>query len=170
MPKLFSLAREDTEHVVVIACLETLQNVVNKLKQNSFYGGNLESMCSLIKDVFSNKVIFASLFLWIVFSVDTLFCLNHVWGLKGGMLQDFGKRFLLPLMLFLEGHISHESTIWSVVIQGNIKMTLNTSNEVKSDSSIPGALTTMNTSRSFQNSKHVTLDLHVLQKKIRYAV
>lgn len=63
MPKLFSLAREDTEHVVVIACLETLQNVVNKLKQTSFYGGNLESMCSLIKDVFSNKVIFASLFL-----------------------------------------------------------------------------------------------------------
>lgn len=32
------------------------------------------------------------------------------------MLQDFGKRFLLLLMLFLKGRISHESATWSVVI------------------------------------------------------
>lgn len=56
MPKIFSLAREDTEHSVVIACLETLQDLLEKLKLSAIYGGNLESICDLIKDAFSNKV------------------------------------------------------------------------------------------------------------------
>uniref|UniRef100_A0A2L2Y6J1 Importin-4 n=1 Tax=Parasteatoda tepidariorum TaxID=114398 RepID=A0A2L2Y6J1_PARTP len=55
-PKLFSLAREDTENGVVLACLETLQNVIDNIKQPAIYGGNLESICLLIRDVFQNKL------------------------------------------------------------------------------------------------------------------
>ncbi|GFU48669.1 importin-4 [Nephila pilipes] len=55
-PKLFSLAREDTETSVVIACLETLQSIVDRIKNNALNAGYLESICLLIKDVFKNKL------------------------------------------------------------------------------------------------------------------
>ncbi|XP_035226017.1 importin-4-like isoform X2 [Stegodyphus dumicola] len=55
-PKLFSLSREDTEHTVVLSCLETLQNIVDKIKQNALHAGNLESMSTLMKDVLRNKL------------------------------------------------------------------------------------------------------------------
>ncbi|GIX85241.1 importin-4 [Caerostris extrusa] len=54
--KLMSLAREDTEHTVVISCLETLQNVIEKMKQNALNTTYLEQICFLIKDVFRNKL------------------------------------------------------------------------------------------------------------------
>ncbi|XP_055942635.1 importin-4-like [Argiope bruennichi] len=56
LPKLFSLAREDTENTVVLACLETLQNIIDKIKGNALNASYLESICLLIKDVFKNKL------------------------------------------------------------------------------------------------------------------
>ncbi|XP_054711020.1 importin-4-like [Uloborus diversus] len=56
MPKMFTLAREDTEHTVVISCLENLQLLVDKVKQITLYGGNIDAISSLIKDVFKNKL------------------------------------------------------------------------------------------------------------------
>ncbi|GFQ72607.1 importin-4 [Trichonephila clavata] len=55
-PKLFSQAREDTETSVVIACLETLQSIIDKIKSNALNASYLESICLLIKDVFKNKL------------------------------------------------------------------------------------------------------------------
>ncbi|KAG8196440.1 hypothetical protein JTE90_012265 [Oedothorax gibbosus] len=56
LPKLYTMCREDTEHTVVLGCLETLQNIVDKIKLNAINAPHLESISNLIKDCFKKKL------------------------------------------------------------------------------------------------------------------